>query len=142
MTRPDTRRRRDRPKSIQRHFNFHFSVTIDLFARTSVGRTATFYNAGLKAGPLRGQGADDHRLRGCLVSWKRSMAVVERADAERVERSAARRLAIKDSVGSIGRWNKVMERAGSPRPHPSAQGVQPEDRHLRHRAFAGRPGSR
>ena len=46
---------------------------------------------------------------------------------------------IKDSVAGVGRWNKVIEKAGIPfRLTAPAQGVQPPDRHLRRRRGVAR----
>ena len=48
---------------------------------------------------------------------------------------------IKDSVAGVGRWNKVLEKAGIPTaPDRAAQGVQPQDRRARrHQDVARRP---
>jgi benzoyl-CoA 2,3-dioxygenase component B len=42
------RRRRDRPATMQRYLNFHYSVTIDLFGADESSNAATFYSTGLK----------------------------------------------------------------------------------------------
>ena len=48
---------------------------------------------------------------------------------------------IKDSVAGVGRWNKVLEKAGIPHaPGRAAQGLQPQDRRARrHQDVARRP---
>ena len=101
--------------TIQRYLNFHFSVTIDLFGADQSSNAATFYNAGLKGRFFEGKRADDHRLRDAHYR------ILEAVDGRLVERDAPMLNAlnevlrddyIKDSVGGIGRWNKVMEKAG------------------------------
>jgi benzoyl-CoA 2,3-epoxidase subunit B len=101
--------------TIQRYLNFHFSVTIDLFGADQSSNAATFYNAGLKGRFFEGKRADDHRLQDAQYR------ILEAVDGRLVERDAPMLNAlnevlrddyIKDSVGGIRRWNKVMERAG------------------------------
>jgi benzoyl-CoA 2,3-dioxygenase component B len=78
--------------TIQRYLNFHFSVTVDLFGADQSSNAATFYNAGLKGRFEEGKRADDHRLHGAHYG------IFEAVDGR--------------LVSGIGRWNKVMERAG------------------------------
>ena len=103
--------------TIQRYLNFHFSVTVDLFGADQSSNAATFYNAGLKGRFEEGKRADDHRLQGAHYG------ILEAVDGQLVQRDVPMLNAlnevlrddyIKDSVGGIGRWNKVMERAGIP----------------------------
>jgi benzoyl-CoA 2,3-epoxidase subunit B len=101
--------------TIQRYLNFHFSVTIDLFGADQSSNAATFYSAGLKGRFEEGKRVDDHRLHDARYT------VLEAVGGRLVERDAPMLNAlnevlrddyIKDSVGGIGRWNKVMEKAG------------------------------
>ena len=101
--------------TIQRYLNFHFSVTVDLFGADQSSNAATFYNAGLKGRYEEGKRTDDHRLQNAHYG------ILEAVDGRLVERDAPMLNAlnevlrddyIKDSVGGIGRWNKVMERPG------------------------------
>ena len=103
--------------TIQRYLNFHFSVTIDLFGADQSSNAATFYGAGLKGRFEEGKRADDHRLHG------RTYKVLELVDGRLVEREVPMLNAlnevlrddyIKDSVGGVNRWNKVIEKAGVP----------------------------
>ncbi|MFO1316410.1 MAG: benzoyl-CoA 2,3-epoxidase subunit BoxB [Burkholderiales bacterium] len=103
--------------TIQRYLNFHFSVTIDLFGADQSSNAATFYSAGLKGRFEEGKRADDHRLHG------QTYKVLEIADGRLVEREVPMLNAlnevlrddyIKDSVGGVNRWNKVIEKAGIP----------------------------
>ena len=103
--------------TVQRYLNFHFSVTVDLFGADQSSNAATFYNSGLKGRFEEGKRADDHRLQGARYP------ILEAVDGRLVERDAPMQNAlnevlrddyIKDSVSGIGRWNKVMEKAGVP----------------------------
>jgi benzoyl-CoA 2,3-dioxygenase component B len=103
--------------TIQRYLNFHFSVTIDLFGADQSSNAATFYSSGLKGRYEEGKRDDDHLLKG------RSYPVLEAGDAALIEKQAPMLNAlnevlrddfIKDSAAGVGRWNKVIEKAGLP----------------------------
>ena len=82
--------------TIQRYLNFHFSVTIDLFGADESSNAATFYSTGLKGRFEEGKRTDDHVLKGqtykVLAGAGRPAGRARSADAQRAERSAARRL--------------------------------------------------
>ena len=103
--------------TLQRYLNFHFSVTIDLFGADQSSNAATFYSAGLKGRFEEGKRNDDHRLAGATykVQAIEDGALVER-DAPMLNalNEVLRDDYIKDSVGGINRWNKVIEKAGIP----------------------------
>ena len=103
--------------TIQRYLNFHFAVTIDLFGADQSSNAATFYGAGLKGRFDESKRGDDHRLHDATYK------VLDMAEGKLVERDAPMLNAlnevlrddfIKDSVGGIGRWNRIMEKAGIP----------------------------
>jgi benzoyl-CoA 2,3-dioxygenase component B len=104
-------------QTLQRYLNFHFSVTIDLFGADESSNAAIFYNAGLKGRFEEGKRDDDHRLHG------RHYPVLAVQDGRLVEREVPMLNAlnevlrddyIRDSIGGVGRWNKVIEKAGIP----------------------------
>jgi benzoyl-CoA 2,3-epoxidase subunit B len=103
--------------TIQRYLNLHFSVTIDLFGADQSSNAATFYSTGLKGRFEEGKRADDHVLKG------RTYKVLELHDGHLVDKEVPMLNAlnevlrddyIKDSVGGVERWNKVIEKAGIP----------------------------
>ncbi len=103
--------------TIQRYLNFHFSVTIDLFGADESSNAATFYSTGLKGRFEEGKRTDDHQLRG------QTYRVLQARDGQLVEKEVPMLNAlnevlrddyIKDSVSGVGRWNKVIEKAGIP----------------------------
>ena len=103
--------------TIQRYLNFHFSVTIDLFGTDESSNAATFYSTGLKGRYEEGKRLDDHQLRS--LTYK----CLSVANGQLVERDVPMLNAlnevlrddyIKDSVAGVGRWNRVIDKAGIP----------------------------
>jgi benzoyl-CoA 2,3-dioxygenase component B len=103
--------------TIQRYLNFHFSVTIDLFGADQSSNAAIFYSTGLKGRYEEGKRADDHLLKGDVYK------VLEVAGGRLVEKEVPMLNAlnevlrddyIKDSIGGVNRWNRVIEKAGLP----------------------------
>jgi benzoyl-CoA 2,3-dioxygenase component B len=107
--------------TIQRYLNFHYSVTIDLFGADQSSNAATFYSSGLKGRFEEGKRTDDHVLKG--QTYTVLEAVNANANGQLVEKQAPMLNAlnevlrddfIKDSQAGVGRWNKVIEKAGLP----------------------------
>ena len=103
--------------TIQRYLNFHYSVTIDLFGTDQSSNAATFYTSGLKGRFEEGKRDDDHVLKG------RTYTILDVRDGRLVEREVPMLNAlnevlrddfIRDSVAGVGRWNRVIEKAGLP----------------------------
>lgn len=101
--------------TLQRYLNFHYSVTIDLFGADQSSNAATFYSSGLKGRYEEGKRTDDHRLH------DQHYKVLEVVDGRLQEKEVPMLNAlnevlrddyIKDSNAGVGRWNKVMEKAG------------------------------
>ena len=119
--------------TLQRYLNFHYSVTLDLFGADVSSNAAAFYTTGLKGRFDESRIADDHVLE-CAT-----YPVLEVSEGRLVEREVPalnalnerlRERYIKDTIGGIGRWNRVLEK----------QGVQ-ERMTLPHKAFNRRIGS-
>ena len=103
--------------TIQRYLNFHYSVTIDLFGADQSSNAATFYSSGLKGRYEEGKRVDDHVLKG------QTYKVLEVQNGQLAEKEVPMLNAlnevlrddfIKDSVAGVGRWNRVLEKAGIP----------------------------
>jgi benzoyl-CoA 2,3-dioxygenase component B len=103
--------------TVQRYLNFHYSVTIDLFGADQSSNAATFFGSGLKGRYEEAKRDDDHQLR------ERSYRVLEVAGGALREKEVPMLNAlnevlrddfIRDSEGGVGRWNKVIEKAGIP----------------------------
>ncbi len=107
--------------TIQRYINFHFSVTIDLFGADESSNAATFYSTGLKGRYEEGKRMDDHVLKG--QTYTVLEAGVGQYNGQLVEKQVPMLNAlnevlrddfIKDSVAGVGRWTRVLEKAGIP----------------------------
>ena len=90
-------------------------MTIDLFGADQSSNAATFYSSGLKGRYEEGKRADDHVLKG------QTYKVLEVQNGQLGEKEVPMLNAlnevlrddfIKDSVAGVGRWNKVLEKAG------------------------------
>jgi benzoyl-CoA 2,3-epoxidase subunit B len=101
--------------TIQRYLNFHYSVTLDLFGSDVSSNAATFYSSGLKGRYEENKINDDHILK------DRGYEVLEVADGKLGVREAPLLNAlneklrddyIADTVAGVGRWNRVMQKAG------------------------------
>ena len=103
--------------TIQRYLNFHFSVTIDLFGADESSNAATFYSTGLKGRFEEGKRTDDHQLRGQtyrVLQVQNGQLVEKEVPMLNALNEVLRDDYIKDSISGVGRWNKVIEKAGIP----------------------------
>jgi benzoyl-CoA 2,3-dioxygenase component B len=104
-------------QTLQRYLNFHFSVTVDLFGADQSSNAATFYSSGLKGRYEETKRDDDHVLKG---RHYKILEVVNGALAEREVpmlnslNEVLRDDYIRDSIAGIGRWNRIIEKAGLP----------------------------
>ena len=103
--------------TIQRYLNFHFSVTIDLFGADQSSNAATFYSTGLKGRYEETKRDDDHQLKGDVyrvLEVQAGQLVEKEVPMLNALNEVLRDDYIKDSVGGVSRWNKVIEKAGIP----------------------------
>ncbi|MDZ4123042.1 MAG: benzoyl-CoA 2,3-epoxidase subunit BoxB, partial [Hydrogenophaga sp.] len=103
--------------TIQRYLNFHFSVTIDLFGADESSNAATFYSTGLKGRYEEGKRMDDHVLKGQtyrVLNVQNGQLVEKEVPMLNALNEVLRDDYIKDSVGGVERWNKVIDKAGIP----------------------------
>lgn len=102
-------------QTIQRYLNFHFSVTIDLFGADQSSNAASFYTTGLKGRFEETKRTDDHRL---VDGMYKILDVVDNRLVEKevpmlnALNEVLRDDYIKDSIGGVNRWNKIIEKAG------------------------------
>ena len=101
--------------TIQKKVNLHFSLTLDLFGNEISTNAANAFNAGLKGRYREDKLADDHRL------LNETYPVLRLTDGQIVEEAVPALSALNmrlrddyvaDASGGVGRWNKVVERAG------------------------------
>ena len=103
--------------TLQRYLNFHFSVTIDLFGADESSNAATFYSTGLKGRFEEGKRTDDHQLRGQsykVLNVQNGQLVEKEVPMLNALNEVLRDDYIKDSIGGVERWNKVIEKNGIP----------------------------
>jgi benzoyl-CoA 2,3-dioxygenase component B len=103
--------------TIQRYLNFHFSVTIDLFGADESSNAAMFYSSGLKGRFEEGKRNDDHLLRGAtykVLNVNHGQLTEKEVPMLNALNEVLRDDYIKDSIGGVERWNKVIEKAGIP----------------------------
>ena len=101
--------------TIQRYLNFHFSVTIDLFGSDESSNAATFYSTGLKGRYEESKREDDHSLKGNtykVLAVQGGQLIEREVPMLNALNEVLRDDYIKDSVGGVGRWNRVIEKAG------------------------------
>lgn len=102
--------------TIQRYLNFHFSVTIDLFGADVSSNAATFYSEGIKGRYEETKQNDDHLLRDVtypVLDIVNGQLVTRQAPALNALNERLRDDYIKDSVAGVGRWNRIIQRAGA-----------------------------
>ncbi|HTV94403.1 MAG TPA: benzoyl-CoA 2,3-epoxidase subunit BoxB [Steroidobacteraceae bacterium] len=100
--------------TLQRYLNFHFSVTIDLFGADVSSNAATFYSSGLK-GRYEEMKYDDHLLRDAtypVLQIADGRLIAAEAPALNALNETLRDEYIKDTVAGVGRWNRIIEKAG------------------------------
>ena len=94
-----------------------YSVTIDLFGADQSSNAAAFYSSGLKGRYEEGKRTDDHVLKG------NTYKILDVVNGQLVEKDVPMLNAlnevlrddyIKDSVGGVDRWNRLIEKAGIP----------------------------
>jgi len=103
--------------TIQRYLNFHYSVTIDLFGADQSSNAATFYSSGLKGRYEEGKRTDDHLLKGAtyrVMEVHGGQIVDKDVPMLNALNEVLRDDYIKDSIGGVERWNRVIEKAGIP----------------------------
>jgi benzoyl-CoA 2,3-dioxygenase component B len=103
--------------TIQRYLNFHYSVTIDLFGADQSSNAATFYTSGLKGRFDESKRDDDHVLKGrayTIQNVRDGRLVDEQVPMLNALNEVLRDDFIRDSIAGVGRWNRVIEKAGLP----------------------------
>ncbi len=101
--------------TLQRYLNFHFSVTIDLFGADQSSNAAIFYSSGLKGRYEETKRNDDHLLKRDaykILDVQGGTLVEKEVPMLNALNEVLRDDYIRDSAGGVGRWNKVIEKAG------------------------------
>jgi benzoyl-CoA 2,3-epoxidase subunit B len=101
--------------TMQKKANLHFSLSLDLFGSEVSTNAANFYNGGLKGRFMETKIDDDH----ALTSAKYPVLKFVDGQIKMVDEPALTALNmrlrddyVKDCQGGVGRWNKIIEKAG------------------------------
>lgn len=101
--------------TIQKKLNLHYSLSLDLFGQEVSTNAANAFNSGIKGRFMEAKIDDDHQLHDDKYTVRNVV------DGKIVEEEVAALTAInmrlrddyvRDASGGIGRWNKVIEKAG------------------------------
>jgi benzoyl-CoA 2,3-epoxidase subunit B len=100
---------------IQKHVNFHFSVSVDLFGQELSTNAATYYTAGIKGRFNETKIDDDHMLTDAsypILELLGDKIVEKREAALNAVNERLRDEYIVDCQRGVDRWNKSIKEAG------------------------------
>ena len=101
--------------TIQKKLNLHYTLSLDLFGQEVSTNAANAFNAGIKGRYQEHRIDDDHILNGATYSvWVMENGVPVQQDVPALTaiNMRLRDDYKKDAQGGVGRWNKVIEKAG------------------------------
>jgi benzoyl-CoA 2,3-dioxygenase component B len=100
---------------IQKKLNLHYTLSLDLFGQEVSTNAANAFNSGIKGRYMENRIDDDHRLTDATYT------VWDMVDGKLVRHEVPALTAInmrlrddytRDAAGGVGRWNKIIEKAG------------------------------
>ena len=101
--------------TLQRYMNYWFSSSLDLFGAEISSNAAHYFAAGLKGRPDEAR-FSDHREAGSLTALQlpngKGEIVVDEVRVRNAMNEISRAAYVADCQVGIGRWNKLIERAG------------------------------
>ena len=103
--------------TLQKYLNFHYSVTLDLYGSEISSNAASFYTNGLKGRFEETKLDDDHKLDAseyAVPDVAGDQLVIRQVPALTALNERLRDDYIKDVEAGIGRWNRIIEKAGIP----------------------------
>lgn len=101
--------------TIQKKLNLHYTLSLDLFGQEVSTNAANAFNSGIKGRYMESRIDDDHKLTNATYP------VWDMVDGKLVRHEVPALTAInmrlrddytRDAAGGIGRWNKIIEKAG------------------------------
>ncbi len=101
--------------TIQKKLNLHYSLSLDLFGQEVSTNAANAFNAGIKGRYMEARIDDDHRLKDAtypVCSLVGGRILTEDVPALTAINMRLRDDYIRDAAGGVGRWNKIIEKAG------------------------------
>jgi len=100
---------------IQRKLNLHYTLSLDLFGQEVSTNAANAFNAGIKGRFMEHRIDDDHKLANDTYTvWDFDDGKVVRRDVPALTaiNMRLRDDYTRDASGGVGRWNKIIEKAG------------------------------
>ncbi|MCB1385009.1 MAG: benzoyl-CoA 2,3-epoxidase subunit BoxB [Nitratireductor sp.] len=101
--------------TIQKKLNLHYTLSLDLFGQEVSTNAANAFNAGIKGRYMEHRLDDDHRLTGDtyeVCDFEDGQVVRKAAPALTAINMRLRDDYVRDASGGVGRWNKIIEKAG------------------------------
>ena len=101
--------------TIQKKLNLHYTLSLDLFGQEVSTNAANAFNSGIKGRFMEQRIDDDHQLKDAtydVCTIKDGKIVTESAPALTAINMRLRDDYVRDAAGGVGRWNKIIEKAG------------------------------
>ena len=101
--------------TIQKKLNLHYSLSLDLFGQEVSTNAANAFNSGIKGRFMEARLKDDHKLTNdtyVVRTVKDGQIVAEEVPALTAINMRLRDDYVKDAAGGVGRWNKIIAKAG------------------------------
>ena len=101
--------------TIQKKLNLHYSLSLDLFGQEVSTNAANAFNSGIKGRFMEHRIDDDHRLNDAtypVARYTDEGILLEDVPALTAINMRLRDDYTRDASGGIGRWNKVISKAG------------------------------
>jgi len=101
--------------TIQKKLNLHYTLSLDLFGQEVSTNAANAFNAGVKGRSMEARIAHDHQLKDAaypVSEVEGDRIVVREVPALTAINMRLRDDYTRDAAGGVGRWNKIVEKAG------------------------------
>ena len=101
--------------TIQKKLNLHYTLSLDLFGQEVSTNAANAFNSGIKGRYMESRLEDDHKLMGDTYRvWgvENGQLVHQNVPALTAINMRLRDDYTRDAAGGVGRWNKIIEKAG------------------------------
>ncbi|KZY32640.1 benzoyl-CoA oxygenase subunit B [Roseovarius sp. HI0049] len=101
--------------TVQKKLNLHYTLSLDLFGQEVSTNAANAFNAGIKGRYHEHRIDDDHKLEGdtyTVWDFEDGKAVQKQVPALTAINMRLRDDYTRDASGGIGRWNKIIQKAG------------------------------
>jgi benzoyl-CoA 2,3-dioxygenase component B len=101
--------------TIQKKLNLHYTLSLDLFGQEVSTNAANAFNAGIKGRYMETRIDDDHKLQGDtykVLDIENGVLIEREVPALTAINMRLRDDYVRDAAGGVGRWNKLIEKAG------------------------------